>query len=179
MANQLSSSSYTSFTYDVFLTFPGSDAFNGFMGNLYKALNEGGINTFIADNKETESSHSLINVINHSRFAIIVFTENYAFSSCCLEVLSSTVDNFQQNHKNRFIIPVFYDIDPSHVRKQSGPYEIAFAKHEERLKENKQKVLKWRNALSQVANFSGFYFKHGYVAFLTNIVTFYLFILQF
>lgn len=177
MANQLSSSSYTSMTNDVFLTFLGSDPSNGFIRNLYKALNEKGINTFIDDQEETKSSlRSLINVINDSRFAIIVFSENYADSSFCLEVLSYILDTFQQRYGHPFIIPVFYNIDPSHVRNQSGPYKIAFAKHED--KENKDKVLKWRNALSQVADFSDrWQFNHRYLPLtLLTFVLFYIFI---
>nr|WIL60027.1 nodulation protein [Melilotus officinalis] len=157
MANQRSSSSTTSFTYDVFLTFFGADTRYGFAGNLWKSLTNKVINTFIDDLEETESS--LFNVINESRIAIIVFSNNYAFSSSCLQLLAYILDRFSLTH--RVIFPVFYDVDPAVVRNQSGIYGQAFVKHEKKFKDDKEKVVKWRNALYQVSNLSGFHFKHG------------------
>ena len=37
------------------------------------------------------------------------------------------------------VLPIFYDMDPSNVRKQKGTFAQAFAKHEERLKDNMEK----------------------------------------
>ena len=48
------------------------------------------------------------------------------------------------------ILPVFYYVDPSDVRKQLGTFAQAFVKHEE--KEEKTRVDKWRDALKQVGN---------------------------
>jgi len=151
--------------YEVLLSFEGEEDTCGFTNNLYKALTNRGIHTFI-DDKETLSEGNeitplLVKVIQQSKIAIIVFSGNYASSSFCLEVLSSIVDNFQlQNSK--FIFPVFYNINSSDVGKQSGPYyETAFVNHEEMLKENKEKVVKWRNALSHVADLYGWHFEPG------------------
>lgn len=48
MTMQPSSSSFGyGFTYDVFLSFRGEDTRYGFTGNLYKALYDKGIHTFI------------------------------------------------------------------------------------------------------------------------------------
>lgn len=33
------------------------------------------------------------------------------------------------------VLPVFYDVQPTHVTKQSGDFEKAFAKHEQVLKD--------------------------------------------
>lgn len=158
MANQRSS-----FTYDVFITF-SDDTRYGFAGNLWKSLSNRGVHTFIDDHEEDLSKgnkieSTLVNVINESKIAIIVFSNNYAFSSICLELLVYILDTFLLNH--RFIFPVFYDVDPAVVRYQRGTYGEAFSKHEKKLKDNKLKVKKWRRALYQVANLSGFHFKHG------------------
>ncbi|ESW06524.1 hypothetical protein PHAVU_010G055100 [Phaseolus vulgaris] len=59
---------------------------------------------------------------------------------------------------NVVIIPIFYDVEPSVVRKQSGCYEKAFTEYEKRLREDEVKmeeVQRWRQALTQVANISG------------------------
>ena len=60
--------------------------------------------------------------------------------------------------QGRHALHVFNDIDPSKVRKQSGYCEKAFVKHEERFCEDKEKIEKiqrCREALTRVANISG------------------------
>ncbi|KAM3383527.1 hypothetical protein P3S68_009102 [Capsicum galapagoense] len=52
--------------------------------------------------------------------------------------------------KGQIVLPVFYDVDPSTVRKQKHSYGEAFGKHEDRFK-----VQKWRAALEEAANLSG------------------------
>jgi len=161
----------------VFISFRGQDTSTGFASNLCAALTAGRICTFVADDeisKGNEITLELVKVIQESRVAIIVFSENYVFSSFCLDVLTYIVDNFQQNSnlkQCRLILPVYVDISPSDVQNQTEPYSEAFAKHEYTLKEDKNKLFKWRNALSHVANLSAWNFKHGYVPFLTNIIT--------
>jgi hypothetical protein len=53
------------------------------------------------------------------------------------------------------VLPIFYDVSPSEVRKQSGDFEKAFMEHEDRFKEKLEEVQRWRRALTQVANLSG------------------------
>ena len=55
------------------------------------------------------------------------------------------------------VLPIFYGVDPSDVRKQMGSFAQAFVEHEERLKENTKKVQTWRAVLSEVANLSGWH----------------------
>ena len=52
------------------------------------------------------------------------------------------------------VLPIFYNVDPSNVQKQTGTFAQAFAKHEECFKEMMEKVQKWRDALREVANLS-------------------------
>jgi hypothetical protein len=166
MANQRSSS--TSFSYDVFISFLGQDTRNGFASNLCAELTANRIYTFIADDeisKGNEITSELVKVIQESRIAVIVFSKNYVFSSFCLDVLAYIVDNFQQNNNlkpYRLILPVYVDISPSDLQKQTEPYSEAFAKHEYTLKEDRNRLFKWRNALSHVAYLSAWNFKHGY-----------------
>ncbi|KAF3455879.1 hypothetical protein FNV43_RR00521 [Rhamnella rubrinervis] len=53
------------------------------------------------------------------------------------------------------IIPIFYGIDPSIVRKQEGSYKAAFEELEERFKNGMEKVLQWKAALTQHLVFVG------------------------
>ncbi|XP_061366470.1 disease resistance protein RUN1-like [Gastrolobium bilobum] len=164
MASQeslLPSSSFSyRFKYDVFLSFRGEDTRHGFTGYLYKALHDRGIHAFI-DDKELqrgdEITPSLVKAIEDSRIAIAVFSENYASSSFCLNELVHILHCIKE--KGRLVLPVFYDVDPSHVRHQRGSYEEALATLEKRFKDDKEKVRKWRMALRQAADLSGFHFK--------------------
>ena len=50
------------------------------------------------------------------------------------------------------VFPIFYKVDPSDVRKQKGRFGEAFVEHE---KNSNERVKTWREALTQVANLSG------------------------
>ena len=158
-----SSSSFSyEWSYDVFLSFRGFDTRYSFTGNLYKALCDRGIRTFIDDeelSRGEEITPSLVKAIQESRIAIPVFSTNYASSSFCLDELVLIMEYIKG--KGRLVLPVFYDVDPCDVRHQKGSYGEAMAKHEERFKDVKEKVLKWRKALHHAANLSGWDFKLG------------------
>ncbi|CAH1416324.1 unnamed protein product [Lactuca virosa] len=51
--------------------------------------------------------------------------------------------------------PVFYDVEPSEVRKQSGAYGEALAIHKVQ-----QDALKWREALEAAASLAGWELKN-------------------
>ena len=59
----------------------------------------------------------------------------------------------------RIVLPIFYDVDPSVVRKQTETYAQAFDEHVIRFQENIEKVHTWRVALEDVANLSGWSLK--------------------
>ena len=64
---------------------------------------------------------------------------------------------------DQLVRPVFYNVDPSEVRNQKGKFGEALSKHEEKLKDNK-KVQRWREALHEAANISGWHYNHEYVS---------------
>ncbi|XP_027343899.1 TMV resistance protein N-like isoform X2 [Abrus precatorius] len=165
----------SSFTYDVFLNFRGVDTRNNFTGNLYNSLCQKGIQTFIDDeglNKGEEITPSLLQAIEESRIFISIFSENYASSTYCLdELVKILACSKAQGHS---FMPIFYDVNPSEVRHQTGSYADAMAEHEERFQDQKDKVQKWREALSQAANISGWHFALGSqqpeYKFIANII---------
>ncbi|GAU35113.1 hypothetical protein TSUD_162180, partial [Trifolium subterraneum] len=55
----------------------------------------------------------------------------------------------------QIVFPVFYDVDPSHVRKQNGFYESAFVLHTETFKDDPQKVYRWKKAMTCFATSAG------------------------
>ncbi|KAL5095723.1 hypothetical protein RYX36_000050 [Vicia faba] len=169
MADQVSSSSF--FTYDVFFSFNPFHTSNGFAANVSQAFQRRGIKAFIESRDEI--TPVIFNAIVESRSSVILLSKNYASSSRCLEELAYILDNF--HHATSFVFPFFYHVDPSDVRDMRGAYGEALARHEENLKDNNQdKLLKWKNALCQVANLSAFHLQHGVgcdeSGFITKIV---------
>ncbi|KAJ6883725.1 TMV resistance protein N-like [Populus alba x Populus x berolinensis] len=157
-----SSSSSSSFSrlgwhYDVFLSFRGEDTRKNFTDHLYTALQNAGIHTFRDDNelpKGEEISSHLLKAIKESKISIVVFSKVYASSTWCLDELSEILDCRQT--ARQIVLPVFYDIDPSDIRKQKRSFAEAFDRHEERFKEETEKVQKWRTALVEAGRLSGF-----------------------
>ncbi|PNY00455.1 disease resistance protein (TIR-NBS-LRR class) [Trifolium pratense] len=152
-------STINDFAYDVFLSFRGEDTRYGFTGNLKKALVDKGVRTFMDDvelQKGDEITPSLLKAIENSKIAIVVLSKNYAASSFCLQELSKILDSMKV--QGRFVLPVFYKVDPSDLRKLEKTYGEAMAIH---MANSNPNIDKWKASLHKVANFSGFHYKKG------------------
>ncbi|KAJ9551865.1 hypothetical protein OSB04_015910 [Centaurea solstitialis] len=153
MASSSTSSIHKSnFKYDVFLSFRGEDTCTNFVDHLYHALKQENIETY-KDDKNLERgkkiSKELIQAIEDSRFHVIVFSKNYASSSWCLDELVKIME-CQNMKTGQIVYPIFYDVEPIQVRKQSGEFGKAFSKHE-----NDEFAENWRKALVKATSFSG------------------------
>jgi hypothetical protein len=159
-----SSSSFSSVTYkwahDVFLSFRGEDTRDNFTAHLHAALHQSGINTYIDNDLERGEniSPALLKAIEESRISVIVFSQNYASSSWCLDELATILECKGRN--GQIVLPVFYKIDPLEVRHQRNRFGEAFVKHEERFKDDQMKVQRWKTVLKEVANLSGWDLKN-------------------
>ncbi|KAK7395228.1 hypothetical protein VNO78_15776 [Psophocarpus tetragonolobus] len=152
--------------YDVFLNFRGDDTRRGFTSHLYNALNQRCINTYI-DYKIARGEDvwpELVKAIKQSRVSIVVFSKDYASSTWCLKEL---VEILECRKEGQVVIPVFYDVDPSDIRGLSGSYGKAFAKHDRDQGQGdtdrqsyKQILLRWKDALKEAANISGWDCSH-------------------
>ena len=100
----------------------------------------------------------LLEVIESSRISIIVFSKNYASSFWCLDELVKILDC---RKKGQFVLPIFYEIDPSVVRNQKKKYGKALVKHEQEFNMNKVQI--WRVALEEAGNICGLPYKKEYV----------------
>ncbi|XP_076928191.1 disease resistance protein RPV1-like [Bidens hawaiensis] len=158
-----SSSSNTS--YDVFLSFRGADTRLSFVDHLHNALLDANLNTFL-DEEEIETGEDLRpeleRAIKASRASIIVLSTNYASSTWCLDELVLILE--QRLTSNHLVIPVFYHVEPTHVRKQEGSFGDAMAKHRWRMQAESnpekrsqwaQKIDRWGIALTEVAQLKG------------------------
>lgn len=72
------------------------------------------------------------------------------------------------------VLPIFYDVDPSDVKKQTGSFTKAFEKHELRFQLDLDKARGWRAALKEAADLSGWDLRNtaeGYVVTSSLLVT--------
>ncbi|XP_021802317.1 TMV resistance protein N-like [Prunus avium] len=142
--------------HDVFLSFRGEDTRKGFISHLDHALAYWQAMRTFKDDRELEVgatiSLELLIAIKESYLAIIVLSPNYASSTWCLDELSKILECMEDTKR---ILPIFYDVDPSHVRNQKGSFAEAFTKHEERFSGDAEKLNRWRAALRNVANLAG------------------------
>jgi len=145
-------SSGRSWSNRVFLSFRGEDTRRAFTDHLFASLEKRGIKTFKDDHDLERGkviSVELEKAIEDSMFALIILSPNYASSTWCLDELQKIVECKKE------VFPIFHGVDPSDVRHQRGSFAKAFQQHEEKFREDKKKVEKWRHALRQVASYSG------------------------
>ncbi|GJU78481.1 Toll/interleukin-1 receptor domain-containing protein [Tanacetum coccineum] len=149
-----SSSSFSgSYVYDVFLSFRGEDTRKTFVDHLYSALEQRHIRTYKDDitlPRGESVGPTLLKAIQESRHAVIIFSKNYANSSWCLDELVHIMKCRAEN--GLIVMPVFYDVDPSDVRKQKRDFGEAFSKQ---VAENTTKAELWRKQLVVASNISG------------------------
>ncbi|KAL2327976.1 hypothetical protein Fmac_021403 [Flemingia macrophylla] len=137
---------------EVFVSFRGKDIREGFLSHLNDTFERKQVKAFMNDRlvRGDEIWPSLVQAIEGSFISLIIFSQNYASSRWCLEELV-TILKCKEKH-GQIVIPVFYDVEPTHVRHQLGSYENAFAEHGRRYK---TKVQTWRQALNKSADLSG------------------------
>ena len=155
-----SSTSNPRWSHDVFLSFRGADTRYNFTDHLYTALVQRGINTFKDDDnlirRGEEIAPKLLKAVEESRSCIVVLSKTYADSRWCLDELATIME--RRGEFGQLVFPIFYHVDPSDVRNQSGSFGKAFANYEENWKD---KVERWRAALTEVANLSGWHLLQG------------------
>ncbi|CAM8939798.1 unnamed protein product [Rhodiola kirilowii] len=141
---------FSRFEYDAFLSFRGEDTRHTFTTRLFNALMKERVRVFM-DSEDLkggdEVSPKLIEAINDSALAIAVISPRYADSRWCLEELATLVK------LRKVVMPVFYEVDPSDVRRQRGKFAEDFKRHE--TDEKEEKVKRWRIAMEKVGGFSG------------------------
>jgi len=138
--------------HDVFVSFRGEDTRTNFISHLYQALKDKSIGAYIDSQLDRGEDvwPALAKAIQDSHVSIVVFSESYGCSKWCLEELVKILECRKQ--LGLVVVPVFYNVDPSYIRNQKGTYQMALT---EELESNKDKVPKWKAALTEAANISG------------------------
>ncbi|XP_039063847.1 disease resistance protein RUN1-like, partial [Hibiscus syriacus] len=154
MASSSSSSSRLT-KHQVFLSFRGEDTRLNFTAHLLQALEHKGISVFF-DEKKLERgeqlSQALSNAIAASYISLIVLSEDYASSKSCLAELCDIMDG--KHNKKHAVLPIFYHVNPSHVRHLGGTFKTSFEKHES---EGLKQVEQWKKAFTEVGKLKGWH----------------------
>nr|GFC20231.1 Toll/interleukin-1 receptor (TIR) domain-containing protein [Tanacetum cinerariifolium] len=140
-------------THSVFLSFRGIDTGN-FVEYLYSALDQAEILTYMKEDTfplDEPFTPSHMKVIEESQIAVIIFSRNYAASSCCLGELAYIMKCMVERGKT--VMPVYYGVYPASVRRQTGECGEAFAKFEN--SKESDKVESWRKALRDASGLFG------------------------
>ncbi|KFK30620.1 hypothetical protein AALP_AA6G005300 [Arabis alpina] len=148
-----SSSLAHNWTYDVYASFPGGEVRITFPSHFRKQFKDNGISMF--DEQEIIRSQNralaLKQAIRGSRIAIIVLSEMYASSSWYFDELVEILKCKEE--LGQVVIPIYYRVDPSHVRNQTGSFGNLF--EETCAGKTEEERQKWSQALHDVSNIEG------------------------
>ena len=150
-----SASSSSKRQFDVFVSFRGADTRTNFTSYLRQSLHRKGIDTFFDEKlRRGQDLSVLFDRIEQSKMSIVVFSENYANSTWCLEELWKIMQCREK--RGHGVIPIFYKVKKSDVENQKGSFEAPFKNPKECLKGDGQKVGAWKEALRAASNILGF-----------------------
>ncbi|XP_057855500.2 disease resistance protein Roq1-like isoform X2 [Cryptomeria japonica] len=138
--------------YDVFINHRGPDVKETLALQLYNSLEMVGIRAFL-DCKEMELGDLFPSTIQDAIYSasvqIAIFSRRYAESVWCLAELTLMLQT------KRKIIPIFYDVPPSHLRYvEKGAYADSFNYHTQK-RRYLDKLDSWKGALRCVSYISG------------------------
>ncbi|KAK8277661.1 hypothetical protein V6Z12_D10G286100 [Gossypium hirsutum] len=154
-----SSSSSTRLKHQVFLSFRGEDTRLNFTAHLLKALKDKGMNVFFDEEtleKGKQLSQALSRAIAASNLSIIVLSVDYASSKSCLAELSDIMH--RKDTQGHIVLPIFYHVDPSHVRNLGGSFKTSFIHHESN---RLHQVQRWKTAFAEIGKLKGWHIEGG------------------
>lgn len=128
------------------------------MNHLYAALKQKGITTFIDDIEILARGEPTVSepfeVVEQSRISVIILSKYYASSTWCLGLLIKILKC--QKRMGQIVFPVFYGVSPYNAGYQKDCFAEVFTKLEGYFTK-KLEVQRWRAALNEVYNISGWH----------------------
>ncbi|CAA7048561.1 unnamed protein product [Microthlaspi erraticum] len=155
-SSSLTSSLSRNWMYQVFPSFCGGDVRKAFLSHILKELRSKGITPFIDNEIKRGQSigPELVLAIRESRVAIVLLSVNYASSSWCLDELVEII-KCREERQQQTVMTIFYQVDPTDVRKQIGDFGDAF--EETCVGKSEEVKQAWRQALKDVASIAGYH----------------------
>lgn len=165
------SSSYRNWIHDVFPSFHGADVRKAFLSHVLKEFKRKGIDTFIDNDIDRSKSigPELVEAIRGSRIAIVLLSKNYASSTWCLNELVEIITC--RKEFGQTVMTVFYKVDPTDVKKQTGEFGTVFIKTCEGKTE--EDIGRWRRVLAEVATIAGYHSSNWLVLLIIHFRLFY------
>lgn len=152
-----------SWRYNVFLSYHGPDVRLTFLCHLQRQFERNGIVMFNDEGIERSQTNKpeITRAIQESRILIVVLSENYASSNWCLNELGEIIQ--RKEAEGQIVMAIFYKVNPSHVRKQTGNFGQAFKKTCQGKTETEMES--WINAFTYVADIVGEHSLNWFVVF--------------
>ena len=136
----------------MFVNHRGPDVKKTFVAHLNAALRRDGFRPFLDAKSIGQGRHvfdSIDRALKGACVHVAIFSKRYAESKYCLNELCDMLNS------NHVILPVFYGVNPEDLRWiDNGPFKKGFRKHVQRGR--RDEILKWKAALSKVADYRGF-----------------------
>ncbi|KAL0738847.1 hypothetical protein Bca4012_015057 [Brassica carinata] len=155
----------------VFISYRGKDLRLTLVPHIKHHLKDSNVNVFTDSNATGERLKDLFNHIKDSRIVIVIFSISYLESRWCLDELAE-IRNCLLRKQLDFVIPIFYKVKTSHVKKQSGDFGKPFPSLQK--KHPPLRVLRWKKALKFVAKSIGLSYRENSsipeLDFIKNIV---------
>ncbi|CAL9224660.1 unnamed protein product, partial [Arabidopsis halleri] len=147
--------------HHVFPNFHGPDVRKTFLAHMLKEFKGKGIDSFIDNDIERTKSigPELIEAIRGSKIAIVLLSKNYASSSWCLNELVEIMNC--REDLGQIVMTIFYEVDPTDVKKQTGDFGKAFKKTCKG--KTKEEIKGWKKALDGVATIAGDHSRNWYM----------------
>lgn len=147
------------FKNDVSLNYESKDIGKSLISHLLRSLKHSGFEISHYSNLRVGHDVRLevFKAIDDSEISLVVFSSNYASCKECLDELVHIIDCVARNLDQRKVLPVFYNVEPSDVRSQSGLFKESFEAHESST--DPERLQKWKQALKDVGQLSGLPFK--------------------
>ncbi|KAI3440266.1 TIR domain-containing protein [Psidium guajava] len=144
----------------VFLAFRGPDTRDNLAAYLYTSLVAEGIKVFSDDDLlKGEHVQELYRTIHRCKISIAILSENFASSAWCLDDLAQMVEC--KRTKGQKILPIFYKVEPSHMRDLSHSFGEHMLRQKKQLDEctfewvDKTVYERWERALKEVGSSKG------------------------
>ncbi|KAI6682686.1 hypothetical protein NL676_036567 [Syzygium grande] len=140
---------------EVFLSFRGRDTRAGLTDHLYNSLVDAGVSIFRDDDElriGEKIGPDLLRAIKSGKISTIsILSPDYASSKWCLRELARMIEC--KRSEGHVVLPIFYKVEPGHVRHQTGSFGKAF--HTIKKHHEAEVVRQWERALQEVGRLKG------------------------